>query len=64
MSHFRNKTSLICFNQKVVPNCNFNHELNSVTVSAFDFFDTTIVHRIFRYTCKCDRLKNNNKCTR
>lgn len=61
MSHFRNKTSLICFNQKVFPNCNFNHKLNSSTVSAFDFFDTTIVHGIFRYTCTCNRLKNNNK---
>lgn len=58
MSHFRNKTSLICFKQKVVPNCNFNHKLNSSTVSAFDFFDTTIVHGIFRYTCTCNRLIN------
>lgn len=62
MSHFRNKSSLICFNQKVVPNCNFNHKLNSSTVSAFDFFNKTRNFSI--YTCTCDRLKNNHKCTK
>lgn len=47
MSHFKNKTSLMFFNQKVVPNC--TDKLNSVTVSAFYFFNTTIIHGIFRY---------------
>lgn len=47
MSHFRNKTSVMFFNQKVVPNC--TDKLNSVTVSAFYFFNTTIIHGIFRY---------------
>lgn len=39
MSHFRNKTSLMVVNQKVVPNC--TDKLNSVTVSAFYFFNKT-----------------------
>lgn len=47
MSLFKNKTSLMFFNQKVVPNC--TDKLNSVTVSAFYFFNTTIIHGIFRY---------------